>query len=86
MLVEGVLSGRWNGAASVAFAMVPFGQALAMVMTTLDGCVRDVWWFGNRLNASEIAVLLLASMAGYALASLGFAWRAVRGFRRRVLD
>jgi ABC-type transport system involved in multi-copper enzyme maturation permease subunit len=86
VLIDGVLSERWSGGASVAFAMVPFGQALAMVMTTLDGCVTDVWWFGNRLNASEIAVLMLASAAGYALASLGFAWRAVRGFRRRVLD
>ncbi len=86
VLIDGVLNARWDGGASVAFAMVPFGQALAMVMTTLDGCVTDVWWFGNRLNASEIAVLMLAAMAGYALASLGFAWRAVRGFRRRVLD
>jgi len=85
VLIDGVLSERWSGGASVAFAMVPFGQALAMVMTTLDGYVTHLWWFGNRLNASEIAVLMLASAAGYALASLGFAWRAVRGFRRRVL-
>jgi ABC-type transport system involved in multi-copper enzyme maturation permease subunit len=86
MLIDGVLAGHWSGGASVAFATVPFGEALAMVMTSLDGYSTDLRWFGGRLDASGMAVVMLVSMAAYMLASLGFMWRAVRGFRRRALD
>jgi len=86
MLVEGVMRGHWNGGTSVAFATVPFGEALAMVFTALDGSDEKMRWFGHGLDAGGAALVMLASMAVYMLASLGFAWRAVRGFRRRVLD
>lgn len=86
VLVDGIVRSHWSGGASVAFAMVPFGEALAMVATSLVGCATDLWWFGDRVDAFGMAVVMLVSMAGYALASLGFTWRAVRGFRRRLLD
>lgn len=86
LLVGGVLRSRWNGGMSVAYAVVPFGEALAMMMTTMDGWKQDIRWFGDRLDAWGVAVLMLISMAAYGLVSLGFLWRAVRGLRRRVLD
>jgi len=86
VLVDGIVRGRWSGGASVALAMVPFGETLAMVMTSLDGYNSGVWWFGDYIDASEMAVVMLVSMAAYALASLAFTWRAVRGLRRKALD
>jgi ABC-type transport system involved in multi-copper enzyme maturation permease subunit len=86
VVFEGVWASRSNAGQSVAVAIIPFGEAFAMVMTTLDGYITHMWWFGDRLDASGMAVVMLVSLAGYMLASLGFMWRAVRGFRRRVLD
>jgi len=64
----------------------PFGQAFAMMLTTLEMSVetRRWWWFGFRLDATGMAMLMLVSMVAYVLVSLGFTWRAVRGFRRKI--
>ncbi|MGE5293460.1 MAG: hypothetical protein ACM3VT_01395, partial [Solirubrobacterales bacterium] len=86
VLVQGVLRTHWNGGASVALAIVPFGEALAMITTTPDSYSSDVRWFGFYLDALDIAKLMLVSLMAYTLASLGFLRQAVRGFRRRVLD
>lgn len=86
LLVAGGLRSRWNGGMSVAYAMVPFGEALAMMTTAMEGWNEGIRWFGGELDAWGVAVLTLVSMAAYGLVSLGFLWRAVRGLRRRVLD
>jgi ABC-type transport system involved in multi-copper enzyme maturation permease subunit len=82
---ESGLKGAWNGGESVAYTFIPFAQAFALVATTLDGYYGDVGWFGHSLNAGEVTKLLLVSMVGYLVVALLFAWRAVRGFRRRTL-
>jgi ABC-type transport system involved in multi-copper enzyme maturation permease subunit len=79
------LKGAWNGGESVAYTFIPFAQAFALVATTLDGYYGNIEWFGHFLNAPELAVLMLVSMVGYAVVALLFAWRAVQGFRRRML-
>ncbi len=79
------LKGAWNGGESVAYTFIPFAQAFALVATTLDGYYGDIRWFDRSLNAGELSWLMLVSMVGYLLAALPFAWRAVRGFRRRIL-
>ncbi len=84
-VAESALRGAWNGGESVAYTFIPFAQAFALVATTLDGYYRDVGWFGHSLDAGELTRLMLVSMVGYLLAALPFAWRAVRGFRRRML-
>ncbi|MBP7052325.1 MAG: ABC transporter permease subunit [Phycisphaerae bacterium] len=69
---------------SLIFALVPFGQAFAMVATTLDSYVTAVQCFGGARDAAGMATFMLLAMAGYLLVSLVFAWRAVHAFRRRV--
>ncbi|HNS21532.1 MAG TPA: hypothetical protein PKH24_13595 [Sedimentisphaerales bacterium] len=69
---------------SLIFALVPFGQAFAMVATTLDSYVTTVQCFGDARDAAGMATFMLLAMAGYLLVSIVFAWRAVRAFRRRV--
>jgi len=66
---------------SVARVFVPFVQAFAMVVTTLDGYGG---WFDPSLNALGLAKLMLGSLVGYLLVSLVFAWLAVRRFRRSL--
>jgi len=83
-LADALASSNWNGGWSLTCTLVPFGQALAMILTTLNGGITEVPWFGDRLDAGGIAVLILVSMTGYILASFAFTWRVVRGFRRRV--
>jgi ABC-type transport system involved in multi-copper enzyme maturation permease subunit len=79
------LGGRWNGAESVAFAMVPFAQAFCIVATTLDGYVGTVQWCGRSLDALEFTRLMLVSMLGYMVISLILLWCTVPAFRRRML-
>ncbi len=86
ILVGGVLRSHWNGGMSVAYTMVPFGEALAMMTTAMEGWNEGIRWFGGELDACGVAVLMLFSLAAYGLVSLGFLWRAMRGLRRRVLD
>ncbi len=69
---------------SLVCATVPFGQAVAMLLITLDGSDVSITWFGWSLDAWGAAEIMLISMAGYTLASLAFTWRAVRAFRRRI--
>lgn len=76
---------NWDVGGSLIYAMVPFGQALAMVTTTLDGYVAKIPCFGRAQDAAGIATILLIATAGYVLASLVFTWRAVRAFRRMAL-
>jgi len=75
---------NWASGRSLVYAMVPFGQAFAMVLTTLDAYVSTVSWFGRPLDASGLTVVMLVSMVGYLLVSLLFTWRAMRAFRRRI--
>jgi len=75
---------RWNVGESMAFTCVPFGQALAMVTTTLDGYQGPIRWFGHSLDAAGAAVLMFCSMGGYVLVSFMFVWRAARAFRRCI--
>jgi len=84
-VAEAGLKGGWNGGESVAYTFIPFAQAFALVATTLDGYYGDVGWFGHSLNAGEVTKLMLVSLVGYLVVALLFAWRAVRGFRRRML-
>lgn len=74
----------WDVGMSLVFAMVPFGQTVAMVATTLDGYSASLACFGRAQDAGGIATLLLHFLGGYLLLSLLFMWRAVRGFRRRI--
>jgi hypothetical protein len=76
---------EWDAGRALICWLVPFGQAFAMVLTTLDGYVTRIPWFGLQLNATGIVLLILAATVLYLLLALLFTWRAVRGFRRRIL-
>jgi ABC-type transport system involved in multi-copper enzyme maturation permease subunit len=84
-VAESALNASWNGGESVAYSLIPFAQAYALVATTLDGYCGDIRWFDHSLNAGEMIGLMLVSMVGYIVVALPFAWRAVRGFRQRML-
>jgi ABC-type transport system involved in multi-copper enzyme maturation permease subunit len=76
----------WDAGRLFILLTGPFGQAFAMMRTTLETSAETRWWWssGFRLDASGMALLMAASMAVYVLVSVGFTWRAVRGFRRRI--
>jgi ABC-type transport system involved in multi-copper enzyme maturation permease subunit len=70
---------------SIAFLIVPFFQAYALVATTLEGYARGFRWPDHYLEGPDVTIWMLFSMAGYLLISVAFAWRAVRGFRRHIV-
>lgn len=74
--------GRWDN--GEFFAAGPFGQAFAMVISTLNG-VEWYGWFGQRISPRGTTQLILVSMCGYALVAQVFIWRAVRAFRRHIV-
>jgi len=87
LLAQAATYGRdanWATGRSLICAAIPFGQASAMVLTTLDGYITRIPWFGFQLDAWGITLLILSSTAAYLLISLLFLWRAVRAFRRRI--
>ena len=75
----------WSGGMSLTLISVPFGQALAMIATTLDGGGGQIELFDDSIQASGMTVLMLFSMLVYMLISLGFFWRAMRTFRRNTV-
>ena len=75
----------WNDSLSLTLASVPFGQALAMIATTLEGGEGQIELFDDVIHASGMTVVMLLAMLAYVLASLGFAWRAMRAFRRNIV-
>lgn len=74
----------WRTGGALVFTLVPFGQTFAMMLTTLEGSQERIWWFGRHLDAFSVATPMLVAMVAYLLLSLGFTWRAVRGFRRKI--
>lgn len=79
------LSHGWSDGMSLTLASVPFGQALGMIATTLDGGEGQIEWFGDSIQAPGMTVLMFLSMLVYMLVSLGFFWRAMRTFRRNIV-
>jgi ABC-type transport system involved in multi-copper enzyme maturation permease subunit len=75
----------WNDSLSLTLASVPFGQALAMIATTLEGGEGQIELFDDVIHASGMTGVMLLAMLAYTLASLGFAWRAMRAFRRNIV-
>jgi len=74
----------WERGASLVSTLVPFGQAFAMVATTLDGYVTTIRCFGVLRDAGGMAALFSLALAGYLFVSLVFIWRAVRAFRQGI--
>ncbi len=70
---------------SVAYLVIPFAQAVAMVTTTLVGYAGGLRWPDHYLEGPDVTIWMLFSMVGYLLISLVFAWRAVRAFRRHIV-
>ena len=81
----GVIGLGWSDGMSLTLASVPFGQALGMIATTLDGGEGQIEWFGDSIQAPGMTLLMLLSMLVYMLVSLGFFWRAMRTFRRNIV-
>ncbi len=79
------LTHDWNNGMSLTLVSVPFGQALAMIATTLDGGEGQIELFDDSIQASGMTVLMFLSMLAYMLISLGFVWRAMRAFRRNIV-
>jgi ABC-type transport system involved in multi-copper enzyme maturation permease subunit len=69
----------------VALLFVPFVQAFALVATTLDGYAGGIRCFDQYLRGPDVTRWIFFSMMGYLLASLVFAWRGVRAFRRHIV-
>lgn len=76
---------HWMQGDSLAFAGSPFGQAVIMLMTTLDGFPGEVRWLGRTLEAASATAILLLYLLAYALVSLVVLWRARRAFRHHIL-
>jgi len=79
------LTHDWNDGMTLTLSSIPFGQALAMIATTLDGGERQIELFDDSIQAFGMTVLMLLSMFVYMLISLGFFWRAMRTFRRNIV-